>query len=47
MLYAYFDKEKSDILAILRERKQIDSSLEEAINAAMKEFTARFKQDAA
>jgi F-type H+-transporting ATPase subunit alpha len=47
MLYAYFDKEKSDILTLLRERKQIDSGLEEAINAAMKEFTARFKQDAA
>ncbi len=47
MLYAYFDKEKSDILTLLRERKQIDSGLEEAINAAMKEFSARFKQDAA
>ena len=46
-LYAYFDREKSDILALLRERKQIDSSLEEAINAAMKEFGSRFKQDAA
>ena len=46
-LYAYFDREKSDILALLRERKQIDSSLEETINAAMKEFGRRFKQDAA
>jgi F-type H+-transporting ATPase subunit alpha len=46
-LYAFFDKEKADILARLREKKQIDGSLEEAINAAMKEFTARFKQDAA
>jgi len=46
-LYAYFDREKPDILALLRERKQIDSSLEETINAAMKEFGRRFKQDAA
>jgi F-type H+-transporting ATPase subunit alpha len=46
-LYEYFDKEQADILVRLREKKQIDSGLEEAINAAMAAFNARFKQDAA
>jgi F-type H+-transporting ATPase subunit alpha len=46
-LYEYFDKEKADILVRLREKKQIDSGLEEAIIAAMTAFNARFKQDAA
>ena len=46
-LYAYFEKEKPDILVLLRERRQIDAGLEEAITEAMKEFTARFAKDAA
>jgi len=46
-LYEYFEKEKADILVRLREKKQIDGGLEEAINAAMAAFNARFKQDAA
>ena len=46
-LYEYFEKEKADILARLREKKQIDGGLEEAINGAMAAFNARFKQDAA
>jgi len=46
-LYEYFDKEQADILVRIREKKQIDSGLEEAINAAMAAFNTRFKQDAA
>jgi len=46
-LYAFFDKERADLLARLRERKQIDSALEEALAESMKAFNALFKQDAA
>jgi len=46
-LYEYFDKEQGGILVRLREKKQIDGGLEQAILAAMTAFNARFKQDAA
>ena len=46
-LYEYFDREQADVLVRLREKKQIDGGLEEAIIAAMTAFNARFKQDAA
>ena len=46
-LYEYFDKEQGGILVRLREKKQIDGGLEQAILAAMTAFNVRFKQDAA
>jgi F-type H+-transporting ATPase subunit alpha len=46
-LYEFFDQEHGDILAKLRERKQIDAALDEAIGAALVEFNKRFKQEAA
>jgi F-type H+-transporting ATPase subunit alpha len=41
-LYAYMDKEQAEILTKLRERKQIDVALDEAIGAALTEFNRRF-----
>jgi F-type H+-transporting ATPase subunit alpha len=42
-LYEHFEKRHPDIMAKLREKKQIDTSLEGAISAAVTEFNARFK----
>jgi F-type H+-transporting ATPase subunit alpha len=44
-LYEYFDKEHPDILTALRERKQIDTALDEAIGASLVDFNKRFKQE--
>jgi F-type H+-transporting ATPase subunit alpha len=46
-LYEFFDRERSDILIKLAERKQIDGSLDEAISQALSEFNKRFKEGAA
>jgi len=44
-LYVYFDKEHRDILQGLSEKKEIDNDLEQAMNSAFKEYTARFIED--
>jgi F-type H+-transporting ATPase subunit alpha len=46
-LYEFFDTEHGEILTKLRERKQIDVVLDEAIGSALTEFNNRFKQEAA
>jgi F-type H+-transporting ATPase subunit alpha len=46
-LSVFVDKEHGEILTKLRERKQIDAALDEAIGAALTEFNRRFKEDAA
>jgi F-type H+-transporting ATPase subunit alpha len=46
-LYEFFDTEHGEILTKLRERKQIDVALDEAIGSALTEFNNRFKQEAA
>jgi len=46
-LYEFFDSEHGEILTKLRERKQIDVALDEAIGSALTEFNNRFKQEAA
>ena len=46
-LYVFMEREHGEILAKLRERKQIDAALDEAIAAALTEFNRRFKEDAA
>jgi F-type H+-transporting ATPase subunit alpha len=46
-LYEFFDREHPDVLTRLRERKQIDGSLDEAISQAFTEFNARFREGAA
>jgi F-type H+-transporting ATPase subunit alpha len=46
-LYEFFDRERSDILTKLAERKQIDGSLDEAISQALSEFNKRFQEGAA
>ncbi|MGD1010015.1 MAG: F0F1 ATP synthase subunit alpha [Candidatus Aminicenantales bacterium] len=45
-LYGHFEKLHPDILANLREKKQIDTALEGAIGAAVTEFNAEFKGEA-
>jgi len=45
-LYEFFDTEHGEILTKLRERKQIDVALDEAIGSALTEFNNRFKQEA-
>jgi F-type H+-transporting ATPase subunit alpha len=42
-LYGHIEKSHPDILARLREKKQIDTSLDGAISAALTEFNALFK----
>jgi F-type H+-transporting ATPase subunit alpha len=42
-LYEYFEKNHPDILARIKEKKQIDSPLEGAIHAALTDFNALFK----
>jgi F-type H+-transporting ATPase subunit alpha len=42
-LYERFDKEHADILARIREKKQIDAALDEDIKAALTAFSADFK----
>jgi F-type H+-transporting ATPase subunit alpha len=46
-LHAFMEREHRDILQTLREKKSIDARLEEAINAALKEFGARFREEVA
>jgi len=46
-LYEFFDREHPEVLIKLRERKQIDGSLDEAISQAFTEFNARFREGAA
>jgi len=46
-LSVFMEKEHGEILTKLRERKQIDAALDEAIAAALTEFNRRFKEDAA
>jgi len=46
-LYEFFDREHPEVLIKLRERKQIDGSLDEAISQALTEFNARFREGAA
>jgi F-type H+-transporting ATPase subunit alpha len=46
-LSVFVEKEHGEILTKLRERKQIDAALDEAIGAALTEFNRRFKEDAA
>jgi len=46
-LLEFFDHERSEILTRLRERKQIDAALDEAINKALTEFNGRFREGAA
>ncbi|OGD11047.1 MAG: F0F1 ATP synthase subunit alpha [Candidatus Aminicenantes bacterium RBG_13_62_12] len=46
-LYAFLARERRDVLEKLVEKKAIDAQLEEAINAALKEFGGRFKGDEA
>jgi len=46
-LYEFFDREHAEVLIKLRERKQIDGSLDEAISQAFTEFNARFREGAA
>ena len=43
-LYAYLDKEKSDLLKKLAEKKEITPELDEAIATALKEFNQRFRE---
>jgi F-type H+/Na+-transporting ATPase subunit alpha len=45
--YVYMEKERGEILVKLRERKQIDPGLDEAIGTALAEFNQRFKEEAA
>jgi F-type H+-transporting ATPase subunit alpha len=42
-LFEEIEKDHSDILARIREKKQIDPALETEISAALKDFNARFK----
>jgi F-type H+-transporting ATPase subunit alpha len=42
-LYEEFERDHPDILARIREKKQIDPALEAEINGALKDFNARFK----
>jgi len=42
-LYEHFEKTQADILTRIREKKQIDASLEGAISAAITEFNSLFK----
>jgi F-type H+-transporting ATPase subunit alpha len=44
-LYEHFDKEQAGILTRIREKKQIDASLDEDIRAALTAFSARFKSE--
>jgi F-type H+-transporting ATPase subunit alpha len=46
-LYEFFDREHPEVLIKLRERKQIDGSLDEAISQAFTEFNVRFREGAA
>ncbi|MDP2914003.1 MAG: F0F1 ATP synthase subunit alpha [Candidatus Aminicenantes bacterium] len=46
-LSVFMENEHGEILTKLRERKQIDAALDEAIAAALTEFNRRFKEDAA
>ena len=46
-LSVFVEKEHGEILTKLRERKQLDAALDEAIGAALTEFNRRFKEDAA
>ncbi|MDH4196675.1 MAG: F0F1 ATP synthase subunit alpha [Candidatus Aminicenantes bacterium] len=45
-LYAFVERNHPDILTRLAEKKQIDAALDEAVTAALREFSAAFKQDA-
>jgi F-type H+-transporting ATPase subunit alpha len=42
-LYEYFEKTQAGILTRIREKKQIDASLDGTISAALAEFNTRFK----
>jgi len=44
-LCEFFAGERSEIMSKLRERKQIDVVLDEAISSSLTEFNAKFKQD--
>ena len=46
-LSVFMEKEHGEILTKLRERKQIDAALDEAIGSALADFSRRFKEDAA
>ncbi|HPW16947.1 MAG TPA: F0F1 ATP synthase subunit alpha [Candidatus Aminicenantes bacterium] len=43
-LYEHFEKERADILTRLREKKHIDTALDNDIAAAVRSFTAAFKE---
>lgn len=45
-LYEYLDRDQSDLLKTLAEKKAIDAELDEAIGAALTEFNRIFKEEA-
>ncbi len=45
-LYEFVERNHPDILTRLAEKKQIDAALDEAVTAALQEFSVAFKQDA-
>lgn len=44
-LYDYFEKEHSDLLKRVEEKKEIDGELDEAIGKALEEFNRKFKEE--
>jgi F-type H+-transporting ATPase subunit alpha len=44
-LFEHFEKEHKDLLKKIAEKKEIDAELDEAINAALKEFNLKFKEE--
>jgi F-type H+-transporting ATPase subunit alpha len=45
LLYEHFEKDHPDILAKIREKKQIDTPLETAISAGLDNFNLKFKEE--
>jgi F0F1-type ATP synthase alpha subunit len=43
-LYEYFEKNHADILAQIREKKRIDTALDNEISAAIRAFGPVFKE---
>jgi len=44
-LFEYFEKEHSDLLKEIKDKKEIDEKMEEDLGIVMKEFTEKFKEE--